>query len=236
MSKLNKILIPIFVALFLAGLGLMLYPTVSNLLNMRNQADVISDYSSEVDSMDEAEKQECLEAARGYNRKICFGQPFKMTDEDREEYNSLLNPDGSGVMGYIDIPKIDCYLPIYHGTSDEVLEIGAGHFEGSSLPVGGESAHCVISGHSGLPSAKLFTDIDTLEIGDEFYLSVLGETITYEVDQILIVLPNETQELTIKEGEDYCTLVTCTPYGINSHRLLVRGKRVEQKIKYKKGE
>ncbi len=228
MSKLNKILIPIFVVLFLAGLGLMLYPTVSNLWNRHNQADVISDYSNEVDSMDEAQKQEYLEAARAYNRRICLGQPFEMTDEDREEYNSLLDPDGSGVMGYIDIPKIDCYLPIYHGTSDEVLKIGAGHFEGSSLPVGGESTHCVISGHSGLPSAKLFTDIDTLEIGDKFHLSVLGETITYEVDQILIVLPNETQELIIKEGEDYCTLVTCTPYGINSHRLLVRGKRAEQ--------
>ena len=228
MSKLNKILVPIFVVVFLAGLGLMLYPTVSNWLNVRGQADVISDYSDEVDALDDAEKLECLEAAHSYNRVISYGQPFNMSAEDREEYNSQLNLDGSGVMGYIDIPKIDCYLPIYHGTSDEVLKIGAGHFEGSSLPVGGESTHCVISGHSGLPSAKLFTDIDTLEIGDEFYLSVLDQTITYEIDQILTVLPSETQELIIKKGEDYCTLVTCTPYGINSHRLLVRGKRVNQ--------
>jgi len=228
MSKLNKILVPIFVIVFLTGLGLILYPTVSNWLNTRSQSNIINGYSSEVDALGDAEKQACLEAAHTYNRVISYGQPFKMTDEDREEYNSQLNLDGSGVMGYIDIPKINCYLPIYHGTSDEVLKIGAGHFEGSSLPVGGESTHCVISGHSGLPSAKLFTDIDTLEIGDRFSLSVLDQTITYEVDQILTVLPNETQELIIKEGEDYCTLVTCTPYGINSHRLLVRGKRADK--------
>lgn len=228
MSKINRILVPIFAIIFLAGLGLMLYPTVSNWLNVRGQSDVISGYSSEVDALDDSQKQECLEAAYAYNRQICFGQPFKMSDEEREEYNSQLNLDGSGVMGYIDIPKIDCRLPIYHGTGDEVLKIGAGHFEGSSLPVGGESSHCVISGHSGLPSAKLFTDIDTLEIGDEFYLSVLDQTIAYKIDRILIVLPDETQELIIKEGEDYCTLVTCTPYGINSHRLLVRGKRAAE--------
>jgi sortase A len=149
-----------------------------------------------------------------------------MSEEEEEEYNSQLDISGTGIMAYIEIPKINCSLPIYHGTDEATLQIAIGHIPGSSLPVGGESTHCVISGHRGLPSAKLFTNLDQMEVGDTFMIHVLNETLTYEVDQILTVLPNELQELQIQEGEDLCTLVTCTPYGVNTHRLLVRGHRI----------
>ena len=152
---------------------------------------------------------------------------FNMSEEELEEYQTYLSVSGTNVIGYIEIDKIGCYLPIYHGTDESVLQVGVGHLEGSSLPVGGPGTHCVISGHRGLPSAKLFTDLDQMEVGDTFVLYVLDETLTYEVDQIRIVEPTEMSELAIVEGEDYCTLVTCTPYGINTHRLLVRGHRIE---------
>ena len=150
-----------------------------------------------------------------------------MTDEERTKYESLLNVSGYGIIGYIEIPSINCSLPIYHGTDEAILQIAVGHIEGTSLPVGGSGTHCVLSGHRGLPSARLFTDLDKMVIGDTFLMRVLDETLTYEVDQIRIVLPYEMDDLEIEEGKDYCTLVTCTPYGINSHRLLVRGHRIE---------
>ena len=168
------------------------------------------------------------EEAQDYNRLLLAREnPYLVTDEQRERYNSLLNVSGTGIMGYIEIPQIGCSLPIYHGTDHNVLQIAIGHLDWTSLPVGGESTHCVISGHRGLPSAKLFTDLDQLREGDIFVMRVLDETLTYEVDQILIVLPDETKDLLIEEGKDYCTLVTCTPYGVNSHRMLVRGHRIE---------
>ena len=150
-----------------------------------------------------------------------------MTDEERAQYESLLNVSGNGIIGYIEIPSINCSLPIYHGTDEAILQIAVGHIEGTSLPVGGSGTHCVLSGHRGLPSARLFTDLDKMVIGDTFLMRVLDETLTYEVDQIRIVLPYELDALEIEEGKDYCTLVTCTPYGVNSHRLLVRGHRIE---------
>ena len=150
-----------------------------------------------------------------------------MSEEEYQEYESLLNVSGNGIMGYIEIESINCYLPVYHGVEESVLQIAVGHIEGSSLPVGGPGTHCVLSGHRGLPSAKLFTDLDQLREGDVFVLRVLDETLTYEIDQIHIVLPEEIQDLDLINGMDYCTLVTCTPYGINSHRMLVRGHRIE---------
>ena len=223
----RKITVFLLVIVLLTGAGIMLYPSVSGWINYYKQTKVI-DYSQAVESVDDTSRQLAWDAAAEYNsRFLLIGQSFTLSGEDKEEYNSLLNYGGDGAMGYIDIPKIKISLPIYHGTSDEILKKGVGHLEGSSLPVGGESTHCVLSGHRGLPSAKLFTDLNELEIGDRFTLTVLGRELVYEVDQILTVLPEETDPLLIVEGEDYCTLVTCTPYGINSHRLLVRGTRVE---------
>ncbi len=176
----------------------------------------------------ETEYADIWEAAWSYNTGIRYGSvDHILSENDKLAYENLLNIDGNGVMGYIEIPIIKVTLPISHGTSDEVLQNGVGHVEWSSLPVGGESTHCVLSSHRGLPSAKLFTNLDKLEPGDTFMLCILHEVLTYEVDQILIVEPKDTAALTITEGEDYCTLVTCTPYGINTHRLLVRGHRVE---------
>lgn len=181
--------------------------------------------------MSELDAEDCdrlRAAAAEYNQNLFLsGSHYEMTDEQLEEYESLLNVSGDGVMGYVEIPAIDCRLPIYHGTGEDVLQVAAGHLEWTSLPVGGENTHCVISGHRGLPSAKLFTQLDQLQEGDLFYLYVLDETLAYEVDQIVTVLPDELEELEITQGADYCTLFTCTPYGINSHRLLVRGHRVE---------
>ena len=166
--------------------------------------------------------------AQAYNQSLIDkADRYDMTDEERTKYESLLNVSGNGIIGYIEIPSINCSLPIYHGTDEAILQIAVGHIEGTSLPVGGSGTHCVLSGHRGLPSARLFTDLDKMVIGDTFLMRVLDETLTYEVDQIRIVLPYEMDDLEIEEGKDYCTLVTCTPYGINSHRLLVRGHRIE---------
>ena len=193
-----------------------------------HQTRAIATYAENVAALDNASYDAIWDAARQYNRNLCSrSNSFLLSEEQKAEYESLLDISGQGVMGYIEIPEIDVSLPIYHGTEDPVLQVAVGHLEWSSLPVGGESTHCVLSGHRGLPSAKLFTDLDKLREGDTFLLRVLDEILTYEVDQILIVEPQDTAALEIVEGQDYCTLVTCTPYGINTHRLLVRGHRID---------
>ena len=214
--------------ILLIGLSLLLYPTVSDYWNSLHASQAVASYDQAVKSMDEGKYDELLQRAGQYNRDLFLrGSLFALTDEEREDYNSQLDIDGSGVMGYIEIPTIKVSLPIYHGTSDDVLQVAVGHLEWSSLPVGGESTHCVLSGHRGLPSAKLFTNLDQLAEGDLFVIRTLDEVLTYEVDRILIVLPSELQALAAEEGKDLCTLVTCTPYGVNSHRMLVRGHRVD---------
>ena len=218
----------ILVLILILGLGIMLYPTVSDYWNSFHQSKVITQYAEQVSTMDKSEYDKIIAEAREYNKRLSQNIVTSRDDEKlAAEYNDQLNVTGTGVMGYIEIPKINCSLAIYHGTSDAVLQIGVGHIEGSSLPVGGTGTHCVVSGHRGLPSAKLFTNLDKLEKGDVFMMRVLNETLTYEVDQVLIVLPNETEALNIDPDKDYCTLVTCTPYAVNTHRLLVRGRRIE---------
>lgn len=216
----------ILVAVFVVGLCLLLYPSFSDYWNSFHQSRAIANYAEAVANIDDDTYERLWDEAVSYNEKIAK-RAFALTLSDAElsEYNQVLDVTGTGIMAYIEILKINCALPIYHGTDEAVLQIAAGHITGTSLPVGGESSHCVISGHRGLPSARLFTDIDKLIIGDTFMIRTLDETLTYEVDQVLIVLPEETSSLAIEEGRDYCTLVTCTPYGVNSHRLLVRGHR-----------
>lgn len=227
-SKANTLLTIILVLVFLVGLSLLLYPTVSDYWNSLHQSRAITGYTEQVAGLDSDTYDRLWAEAEAYNETLLDkADRFLMSDEELEEYEQLLSVSGSDVIGYIKIDKIDCYLPIYHGTSESVLQVGVGHLEGSSLPVGGESTHCVVSGHRGLPSARLFTDLDRLEEGDTLRLYVLDEILTYEVDQIRVVEPTDVEELAIEEGKDYCTLVTCTPYGINTHRLLVRGHRVE---------
>ncbi|MCI7137518.1 MAG: class C sortase [Candidatus Limivicinus sp.] len=217
----------ILILVFLVGLSLLLYPSVSDYWNSFHQSRAIATYAEQVANIDNDIYAQLWEDAKAYNQTLVGKQNrFQISEEERETYESLLNVGGNGIIGYIEIAKIGCSLPIYHGTDEGVLQIAVGHIEGTSLPTGGESTHCVISGHRGLPSAKLFTDLDKLIAGDTFVLRVLDETLTYEVDQILIVEPQELDALEIEEGRDYCTLVTCTPYGINTHRLLVRGHRV----------
>ena len=217
----------ILILVFLVGLSLLLYPSVSDYWNSFHQSRAIATYAEQVANIDNDRYAQLWEDARAYNQTLVGKQNrFQISEEERETYESLLNVGGNGIIGYIEIAKIGCSLPIYHGTDEGVLQIAVGHIEGTSLPTGGESTHCVVSGHRGLPSAKLFTDLDKLIPGDTFVLRVLDETLTYEVDQILIVEPYELDALAIEEGRDYCTLVTCTPYGINTHRLLVRGHRV----------
>lgn len=214
--------------IFLTGLGFLLYPTVSDLWNQAHQSRAIATYTEQVAKLDDSENEEMLKAARRYNKKLLErADHWNLSEKAKKKYESLLDVSGTGIMGYIEIPKIDCLLPIYHGTDEGALQIAIGHLEGSSLPVGGEDTHCVLSGHRGLPSARLFTDLDQMENGDIFILNILGEKLAYEVDQIKVVLPEEMSDLEVVEGEDLCTLVTCTPYGINSHRLLVRGHRTE---------
>jgi sortase A len=218
----------ILIIIFFAGLSLLLYPSVANYWNSLHQTRAIASYADEVANLDDATYQECLLNAYNYNDWLYKqNKGFTLSEEDLRFYESQLDVATDGTMGYIEIPSINCVLPIYHGTSDATLQSGVGHLAGSSLPVGGESTHCVLSGHRGLPSAKLFTNLDQLSVGDVFYLRTLDETLTYEVDQILIVEPDDVSALGIEEGMDYCTLVTCTPYGVNTHRLLVRGHRIE---------
>lgn len=229
MKKKNNNWTTVFlVLLLLAGVSLLLYPSLSDYWNSMHQTRAIASYAETVSQLDTAQYDEMWKAAQDYNRSLAQRETaFALTDEQKAAYESLLDVSGLGVMGYIEIPEIDCSLPIYHGTEESVLQVAVGHLEWSNLPVGGEGTHCVLSGHRGLPSAKLFTNLDKLAVGDTFLLRVLDEVLTYEVDQILIVGPEQVDALGIVPGEDYCTLVTCTPYGINTHRLLVRGHRVE---------
>lgn len=228
MKKKGTLSTIILILVFLVGLSLLLYPSVSDYWNSFHQSKAIASYAEEVAEIDHDTYEQLWNDAQSYNRALLDKtNRYEMNDAERAEYESLLNVSGNGIIGYIEIPKIDCSLPIYHGTDDAVLQIAVGHIEGSSLPVGGESTHCVLSGHRGLPRAKLFTNLDQMETGDLFMMRILDETLTYEVDQILIVNPYEMDALEIEKGKDYCTLVTCTPYGINTHRLLVRGHRIE---------
>ena len=223
--KKNKSTI-ILILVFFVGLSVMLYPTISDYVNQLHQSRAVATYAEDVDNLTDADYSAYFEAADAFNAQIA-ADPDALFHADRfTSYNATLDVTGTGIMGYITIEKIGVELPIYHGTSDGVLQIAAGHLEGTSLPVGGGSTHAVISAHRGLPSAKLFTNLDELEAGDTFTITVLDRVLTYEVDRISIVLPTETDLLQPVEGQDYVTLMTCTPYGINTHRLLVRGHRV----------
>lgn len=218
----------ILILVFLTGLSLVLYPTISDYWNSFHQTRAIATYEKDLTDLDDEEYEEAWKTAQEYNKTLIGKKNrYILSDEERQTYESLLDIAGSGIMGYVEIPNINCKLPIYHGVDEAVLQVAIGHIEGTSLPVGGTDSHCVISGHRGLPSAKLFTDLDKLIEGDLFILQVLGKTLTYEVDKILIVEPDELEALEIESSKDYCTLMTCTPYGVNSHRLLVRGTRVE---------
>ena len=217
----------ILILIFLVGLSVMLYPTVSDYINQKNQSRAVASYSEEVENLSDVDYQAYFDAADDYNRRLAETPDAFYRPDEVSGYTDTLDVSGTGIMGYITIPKIGVELPIYHGTSDGVLQVAAGHLEGSSLPVGGAGTHAVISAHRGLPSAKLFTNLDELEVGDTFTITVLDRVLTYEVDQVSIVLPTETDLLQPVEGKDYVTLMTCTPYGINTHRLLVRGKRIE---------
>lgn len=226
----KKIRVIFCVIIFITGLGIASYPFISNMVAQRHASQVVKDYETNVEEMDEEKIDAMKEAAKKYNEQLSNVVSVDDENENNEQgesYADLLDIGES--LGYITIPKIDVNLPIYNGTSQDVLSKGVGHMEQSSYPLGGESTHCVLTGHRGLPSAVLFTDLDKLEIGDEFYLHVLDEILAYKVDQIKVVEPNESGDLEIIEGKDYCTLVTCTPYAINSHRLLVRGERTEYK-------
>ena len=211
----------------LIGIGLLSYPTVSDWWNSFHQTRAVASYAAAVSQMKTEDYDRLFAEADDYNRKLAgTGMKWSMTDEEIQEYNNVLDISDNGIMGYIDIPRIRQTLPIYHGTDDAVLQVAIGHLAGTSLPVGGDSTHCVVSGHRGLPSARLFTDLDRLTVGDIWTMTVLNRTVTYEVDQIRIVEPEDLSELQIVQGSDYCTLLTCTPYGINTHRLLVRGHRI----------
>lgn len=211
-----------------AGLCLMAYPGVSDWWNSAHQSAAVEGYGAASGALDSAEAEELLADARAYNARLAEeGNLWTLTTRQREEYDRQLRVEGTDVMCSVEIPTIRATLPVYRGTDEDVLQVAVGHIEGSSLPVGGRSTHCVLSGHRGLPSARLFTDLDRLVVGDVFMLHTLGRTLAYEVDQILIVEPDDLSALEIVEGEDLCTLVTCTPYGVNSHRLLVRGHRTD---------
>ena len=224
----NRITTLLLALVFLAGLSLLLYPTVSDYWNSFHASRAVAAYAQEVADLNGEEYDRLLAAARDYNARVAQrSNTFALTEEEAAEYQSLLNMDGTGIMGYIEIPNIKLSLPIYHGTEESVLQIAVGHLDWSALPVGGEGTHCVLSGHRGLPSAKLFTNLDQLREGDTFTLRVLDEVLCYEVDQIRVVEPQDTAALLPEPGQDLCTLVTCTPYGVNTHRLLVRGHRIE---------
>lgn len=226
-SKTNRSTL-ILIVVFVVGLSLLLYPSISNWWNSFHATRLILDYSDIVHDLDVEDYTAIWEEARRYNELLPENNGrFHMNDSQREQYNNLLNVAGNGIMGYIEIPSIHVKLPVYHTIDDAVLQVAIGHLEGSSLPVGGASSHCVVSGHRGLPSAKLFSDLDELAEGDIFLFRILDETLTYQVDQILTVEPEDTSALEIVDGEDLCTLVTCTPYGVNTHRMLVRGHRID---------
>ena len=221
-----------FALLFLLGLSILLYPTFSDAWNQYRNAKLINTYETAVHDLPDKDYDRLWKEAKRYNREHTVNTFVDAFDEKgdyilSDAYKKILDPDGEGLMGSIEIPKIQARIAIYHGISDDVLEKGAGHVEGTSLPVGGKSTHAVLAAHRGLPSAKLFTDLDQMEIGDIFFLHILGKTLAYKVDQIKTVLPSETEDLDIIKGEDHVTLLTCTPYGVNTHRLLVRGTRTK---------
>ena len=224
-KKLSNI---ILVLILLVGVGLLVYPTFSDWWNSFHQTRAIAGYAAKVANMDREDFDRMWAEAEAFNARLreTPGR-FSLSKEEIETYNKILDVTGTGIMGYIDIPSIKVSLPIYHGTDESILQIAIGHIIGTSFPIGGEGSHCAVSGHRGLPSAKLFTDIDQLQAGDKFLLQILDRTLTYEVDQIRIVLPQELQDLEIDPYMDFCTLITCTPYGVNTHRLLVRGHRVD---------
>lgn len=227
-GKNNKISTIILIFILILGLSLLLYPSFSDYWNSFHQSKAIAAYADAASEIDQDKYSEMISEAKAYNEKLLEKRNrWILSDAEKAEYNRILDISGTGVMGYIEIPSIDVALPIYHGVDEDVLQIAIGHLTGSSFPVGGAGTHSVVSGHRGLPSAKLFTDLDQLTKGDLFVMRILDETLTYEVDQIRIVLPNEMDELQIDEEQDYCTLITCTPYGINTHRMLVRGHRVD---------
>lgn len=223
----QHLLTVVMTAGMITGLLLLLYPSVANYWNSFHQAKRIMEYNDVVSSMSHEDYKKIIDDAREYNSRLAeTGIQWTLTDSQKAEYNRQLKIEGTDAMGYISIPKIHIRLPLMHGTDEKVLQTSIGHLEATSLPVGGKGTHCIISGHRGLPSARLFTDIDKLKEGDTWTITVLNETITYECDQVRIVLPDDLSDLRIEEGKDLCTLVTCTPYGINTHRLLVRGHRV----------
>lgn len=226
---LKKNLTNIFLAVIvLAGLCLLLYPSFSDWWNSMHQSRAIAAYVETVDAMSQEEIDEILNAAREYNERLWHRQNrWVLSEEEQAEYESLLDVSGNGIMGYINIPVIGVNLPIYHGTEESVLQVATGHLSATSLPVGGQGTHAAISGHRGLPSARLFTDLDQLKVGDIFTVSVLNEVYTYQIEQIVTVVPEDTSQMNLYQGEDLCTLQTCTPYGVNSHRLLLRGRRIE---------
>lgn len=216
----------LLILIFLVGLSVLLYPTVSNYVNVKNQSRVVSDYEKAVKEADTSVFDNAFSLADEYNRKLFeIDSPF-YNYKKINGYNGCLDITGNGIIAYVEIPKIAVKLPIYEGTSEAILNVAVGQLEGSSLPVGGVNTHSVLSSHRGLPSAKLFTNLDKLVLGDIFQVKVLNRTLTYQIDQILVVLPYETEALEITEGMDYCTLFTCTPYGINTHRMLLRGHRI----------
>lgn len=217
----------VIILMFVIGFSVLLYPAISEYINSKHASRIIASYNETVKNSDEAELKQLIDEADDYNKRLSQNSSAFYIPDLVSGYDDALDITGNGVMGYIDIDKLNLELPIYHGVSKEVLQIGVGHLPGTSLPVGGESTHAVLSGHRGLPSAKLFTDLNEMEVGDTFTVTVLDRVYTYEVDQIKVVLPSETSDLQIVKGEDHCTLMTCTPYGINTHRLLVRGVRIE---------
>ena len=218
----------LLILILIIGLSLLLYPTFADWWNSSRSSQAIATYSEDVANLEQEVYDTIWNSAQDYNRTLLDrSNSYVLTEEMKAEYHHLLNLSGTGIMGYIEIPSLKVTLPVYHGTDEGVLQVAVGHLEWTSLPVGGSSTHCVVSGHRGLPSARLFTDLDQMAEGDVFMFRILDEVLTYEVDQILIVEPHQTDALLIREGEDLCTLVTCTPYGVNSHRLLVRGHRIE---------
>ena len=222
----------ILILVLVVGLSLLLYPTVANWWNEMHTTRAIADYESMMANISDEDYSHLFDDAMAYNEALRQLDYPLMYHDEVPGYFDLLEVTGTGVMGYVNIPKIDVQLPIYHGTSEEVLQIAVGHVQGSSLPTGGESTHCVLSAHRGLPSAKLFTDLNLLEVGDTFTVTVIDRLLTYRVDQVLIVEPTEVEPLYVEEGQDFCTLITCTPYAVNTHRMLVRGVRIENEKQF----
>lgn len=233
-SKRSKIPIVIFSLIFLIGISLMFYPAISNLISRSKHHYVISNYENQVDDTSINIKKNMILKSQEYNKNLKHNSIQDVFSKDEvshdEEYDNLLKITDNGLMGYIEIPKIDIKLPIYHSTSEEALSKGVGHLKGSSLPIGGLGTHSILAAHRGLPSSKLFSDLDKITIGDKFYISILDEKLVYQVDNISTVKPNELDQLEINDNKDYITLVTCTPYGVNTHRLLVRGSRIDEPL------